>query len=64
RLESLDIRVGLKFSVTVGSYSVTIELPYAFPYENGEPVLPENYLKVVAEKSLIYESKPICAQEL
>ncbi|MEM1623471.1 MAG: SAM-dependent methyltransferase [Sulfolobales archaeon] len=60
RLESLDIRFGLKLVVQVGRYEVTIELPYAFPYEEGKVVLPENYLEVIARRSLVYESKPTC----
>ncbi|MEM2196743.1 MAG: SAM-dependent methyltransferase [Sulfolobales archaeon] len=60
RLESLDIRFGLRFVVQIGEYEVTIELPYAFPYEEGRVVLPESYLEVIARRSLIYESKPTC----
>lgn len=60
RLESLDIRFGLKFTISVGGYEVIIELPYAFPYEGGKPVLPENYLEVVARRSLAYESTLEC----
>jgi len=60
RLESLDIRFGLEFTVPVGKYEVTIELPYAFPYEEGRPVLPENYLETIAKRSLAYELKPRC----
>lgn len=62
RLESLDIRFGLSFSVQLGGYELTIELPYAFPYEGGRPVLPEGYLEVVARRSLVYESRPTCLQ--
>ena len=62
RLESLDIRFGLSFSITLGSYELTIELPYAFPYEGGRPVLPEGYLEVVAKRSLIYELEPACVR--
>lgn len=60
RLESLDIRFGLRFTISVGGYEVTIELPYAFPYEGGKPVLPENYLEIVAKRSLAYESTLAC----
>lgn len=60
KLESLDIRFGLKFAVLIGSYEVTVELPYAFPYENGRLVLPENYVEIVAKRSIVYESKPVC----
>ena len=62
RLESLDLRFGLSFSIALGGYELTIELPYAFPYEGGRPVLPEGYLEVVARRSLVYESRPLCHQ--
>ncbi|MCX8184650.1 MAG: SAM-dependent methyltransferase [Sulfolobales archaeon] len=63
RLELLDIRFGLRFTTTVGGYEITVELPYAFPYEGAKPVLPEDYLEIIARKSLLYESKPACVEE-
>lgn len=63
KLEDLDIRFGLKFSVELGSYRLHIELPYAFPYENGKPVLPEDYFEVIAWKSPHFESRPSCVED-
>ena len=63
RLEDLDIRFGLRFSLRLGSYMLSIELPYAFPYENGKPVLPEGYLEVIARRSLHFESRPSCVED-
>lgn len=62
KLKDLDIRFGLSFTVKVGKYDVTVELPYAFPYEEGVPVLPEGYLDVVARRSLVFESREECME--
>ncbi len=61
-LKDLDIREGLEISIQVGDYTVTVELPYAFPYKDGEPVLPHNYADVVVRKALIYEENPCTDQ--
>jgi len=62
-LKHLDIRFGLKFSIKLGDYETVIELPYAFPYEGGRPVLPRNYLEVVAKRSLLFEQSYQCLDE-
>jgi ribosome biogenesis SPOUT family RNA methylase Rps3 len=59
-LGQLDIRFGLRFTVKLGNYEVEIELPYAFPYEDGRPVLPRNYLEVISARSLLFEQGYRC----
>ncbi len=63
-LEDIDVRVGLTHTFRLGSYELVIELPYAFPYEGGEPVLPKRYLEVVASRSLYYEEFSECVDKL
>ena len=63
-LKQLDIRFGLKFSIKLGDYEAVVELPYAFPYEGGRPVLPRNYLEVVAMRSLLFEQGYRCLDEV
>jgi ribosome biogenesis SPOUT family RNA methylase Rps3 len=62
-LGSLDIRFGLRFTARLGDYEVEIELPYAFPYEGGRPVLPRNYLEVISMRSLLFEQDLKCLDE-
>lgn len=62
-LEELDIRFGLKLSVKTGNYEVSVELPYAFPYENGTPVMPEDYIEIVTRRSIVFEARSICLEE-
>ncbi len=54
-LKDLDLRFGLTVRLNVLNADVEIFLPYAFPYEWGKPVLPKDYLKIVAMRSLYYE---------
>lgn len=54
-LKDLDLRFGLTIRLNILDADVEIFLPYAFPYEGGKPVLPEEYLKIVAMRSLYYE---------
>ena len=63
RLDEITIRDGLTIPIDLGKYELLIELPYAFPYVNGKPVLPENYIEVVARKSLIFEGSGACSNE-
>lgn len=56
RLRDLDIRFGLTIKLNILNSDLEIFLPYAFPYEKGEPVLPKEYLRVVAMRSLYYEN--------
>ena len=59
RLEELDLREGLTIEVVMpGGLTLEVELPYVFPYEGGEPVLPEGYADVVARKTIYYERDP------
>lgn len=55
-LRDLDIRFGLTIKLDILNSSVEIFLPYAFPYEGGEPVLPKEYFRIIAMRSLYYES--------
>lgn len=55
-LRDLDIRFGLTIKLDILNSSVEIFLPYAFPYDGGEPVLPEEYFRIIAMRSLYYES--------
>lgn len=57
-LEELDLREGLNIEVSIGGISLSVELPYTFPYEDGKPVLPPDYADVILRKSLIYEENP------
>ncbi|MEO3993472.1 MAG: SAM-dependent methyltransferase [Desulfurococcaceae archaeon TW002] len=54
-LRDLDIRFGLTIKLNILNSNLEIFLPYAFPYEKGEPVLPKEYLKVISMRSLFYE---------
>jgi len=56
RLSDIEVREGLKIRMGLGGFELIIELPYTFPYEGGKPVLPEDYLRVIAERSIYYES--------
>ncbi len=56
RLGDIEIRNGLTYTINLGGAELTIELPYGFPVENGKLVLPENYLEVVARRSVYYEA--------
>lgn len=55
-IREVDMRFGLTIRLTILNSDVEVFLPYAFPYEGGKPVLPNEYLKVVAMRSLYYES--------
>jgi len=59
-LEEIELREGLKIIKNLGGVKLTIELPYAFPYVRGKPVLPEDYLRVIAERTVYYESTEEC----
>ncbi|MEM2476096.1 MAG: hypothetical protein QXT59_01415, partial [Zestosphaera sp.] len=59
----LDIRFGLTIKLNILNSSVEIFLPYAFPYEGGEPVLPKEYLRIIAMRSLYYESVELSYSE-
>ncbi|MGC8975613.1 MAG: hypothetical protein ACP5KB_05400, partial [Thermoprotei archaeon] len=55
-LREVDIRFGLTIRLKILDSDVEVFLPYAFPYEEGKPVLPNKYLEVVTMRSLYYES--------
>ena len=58
-LKELDLREGLTIEVSMpGGLTLEIELPYVFPYEEGRPVLPKDYVDVVARKTVYYERDP------
>ena len=61
-LREIDIRFGLTVRLTLLNSDVEIFLPYAFPYEKGKPVLPKEYLKIIAMRSLYYESVELSGQ--
>ncbi len=60
KLEELDIRPGLKATLELAGFTLEVELPYAFPYKGGKPVIPPNYLDVVLKKSQIFEGGGGC----
>jgi len=62
-LEEIPIKEGLIIPLKLGKYELTIELPYAFPYADGKPVLPDNYIEIVAKKTLLFESSGACRDE-
>lgn len=62
-LRDLDIRFGLTIKLNILNSSVEIFLPYAFPYEGGKPVLPKEYLRIIAMRSLYYESVELSSSE-
>jgi ribosome biogenesis SPOUT family RNA methylase Rps3 len=57
-LEELDIREGLRLERRVNNIEVTVELPYVFPYKDGRPVIPPDYLETILYKSLLFEENP------
>ncbi|MEM1680753.1 MAG: SAM-dependent methyltransferase [Sulfolobales archaeon] len=57
-LGELDIRYGLQISVKIKDFELVVDLPYAFPYRDGKPVLPEDYVEVITKKSLTFEDNP------
>ncbi|OYT51705.1 MAG: hypothetical protein B6U73_01390 [Desulfurococcales archaeon ex4484_204] len=54
-LRDIAIKEGLTIEVNLGRVMLTIELPYAFPYDRGKPVIPEDYIDVVARRTVYYE---------
>lgn len=54
----IPIIEGVEIKVKVGMVDIALELPYAFPAKNGQPVLPDNYIDTVIKKSLIFEDSP------
>ncbi|MCD6341160.1 MAG: hypothetical protein J7L51_04355 [Desulfurococcales archaeon] len=62
-LEEIPIKEGLAIPLKLGKYELTIELPYAFPYADGKPVLPDDYIEIVAKKILLFESNGACRDE-
>ncbi len=62
-LEEIPIKEGLTIPLKLGKYELIIELPYAFPYADGKPVLPDNYIEIVAKKTLLFESSGACRDE-
>ena len=62
-LEEIPIKEGLTVPLKLGKYELTIKLPYAFPYADGKPVLPDNYIEIVAKKTLLFESSGACRDE-
>ncbi len=59
RVHEIPYVLGLKHLKKLGKdVELEIELPYAFPLnENGEVVLPKNYIRLIAEHMLLYEQK-------
>ena len=62
-LDKITIREGLTITLKLGKYELLIELPYAFPYVNDRPILPRNYIEIVAKRSLIFEGSGACSDE-
>ena len=61
-LRDLEFVDGLRISLSLGVAELEIELPYRFPCEGGKIVLPENYVEVVARRSVFYESEEVCEE--
>lgn len=64
KLEEIELRNGLKVIKDLGSLELVIEIPYTFPYVRDEPVLPEDYVRVIAERTIYYESIQECSEEI
>ncbi len=62
-LKDLEFVDGLRISLSLGIAELEIELPYRFPCEGGRIVLPENYVEIVARRSVFYESEEACEEE-
>ncbi len=62
-LRDLEFVDGLRISLSLGVAELEIELPYRFPCEGGKIVLPENYIEIVARRSVFYESEEACEEE-
>lgn len=56
--EDIEIGEGIQTTIQIKDVEVVIELPYAFPLKDGKPVLPENYLDIVARKVYLYDGNP------
>ena len=56
RLSDIELREGLKIRMDLGGFELIVELPYTFPYEGGKPVLPADYLRIIAKRTIYYES--------
>lgn len=61
-LRDLEFVDGLRISLSLGVAELEIELPYRFPCEGGKVVLPENYVEIVARRSVFYESEEVCEE--
>ncbi len=59
-LNQLDIRYGLTHELRLNDITLVIDLPYAFPFEDGKPVLPTDYLSIIGERSVYYEAYEAC----
>ena len=62
-LRDLEFVDGLRIYLSLGIAELEIELPYRFPCEGGKIVLPENYVEIVARRSVFYESEEACEEE-
>jgi len=62
-LRDLEFVDGLRISLSLGVAELEIELPYRFPCEGGKIVLPENYIEIVARRSVSYEREEACEEE-
>ena len=61
-LKDLEFIDGLRISLNLSIAELEIELPYRFPCEGGRIVLPENYVEIVARRSVFYESEEACEE--
>ncbi len=55
KVSDLEFIDGLTMSLDLGGVTLEIYLPYRFPAINGVPVLPRNYLDIIAKRSVFYE---------
>ncbi len=57
-LSEIEIVKGLRYKYRIHrDIELEIYLPYAFPAENGKPVLPDDYLEVIARQVIVFEQK-------
>jgi len=63
-LSTIRVKVGLEVELPFDRFTkLVVRLPYAFPMSNGQPVLPENYIRIVAEGLLLYEQRLLRGDE-
>ncbi|MCX8186931.1 MAG: SAM-dependent methyltransferase [Sulfolobales archaeon] len=59
-LKDIPVKEGIEVRAEVKGIEVVVELPYAFPVKDGQPVLPKDYVDTIIRRSQTFEENP-CA---